>query len=237
MQIGSGSFTPQSSFSTIPNTGAIPNTPHVFPVAPKSMVFVLGRDPAITAKLREAALNVVELAQVRDIRIQLNVNTPTCVVIDVDMAPNETRQTILQLWRLAIGLPVIAISHDTSSANVRRALRNGAADFCAKTFDGERIEDVVDRVLESDRTGNPSPMEVRRRIACLTEREKEVIENCLQGTVTKVIAKHLEVTYQTIDKHRKKALRKMGVGSMVELSNVLYRTQLATLGCDYEFTS
>ncbi len=232
-----GTYATHSTFSNLTQTGVIPNSPHVFPAAPKSKVFVLSRDSTVAHKLKSASFAVVELASLRDIRIQLSVNTPSCVVYDIDIAPNDTKQAIEHLWRLAIGIPVIAISNDNSCGNVRNAMRCGASEFCSKSFDGERLEDVVERALDRDRNGNPSPMEVRRRIASLTEREKEVIENCLQGTVTKVIAKHLDVTYQTIDKHRKKALRKLGVGSMVELSNMLFRTTLTSLGCDYEFNA
>ncbi len=43
----------------------------------------------------------------------------------------------------------------------------------------------------------------------------------VEGQNTKVIAKQLGVSYQTIDKHRNRALKKMDVNSLIDLARVL----------------
>lgn len=72
-----------------------------------------------------------------------------------------------------------------------------------------------------DSTGDHSPCHLRSRLGTLTERELEVLKLFVAGQNTKVIAKQLGVSYQTIDKHRNRGLKKMHVNSLIELARVL----------------
>lgn len=224
----------QTSYTPIA-TGLLPNAPHIFPQSVKKYVYVIDSDAGIADTLSRNGYEVISLASPRELSFQLQSNAALCLVLNLDSPELNANELLDNLRKIAIGLQVIAVTSDSTPTTAREALRGGASDLCVGPVSAEKLSECADQALIRDQQGEPSPMEVRTRLATLTEREREVVEHCLQGTITKVIAKYLDVTYQTIDKHRKKALRKMGAGSMVELSNLLNRTTLYSLGCNYEF--
>lgn len=203
--------------------------------SPGSQVYILRDDPNAAATLEGFCDSVVRLSDPSEIRLHLACGSLSCLVLNADRLSDELKPVCQRVHQMAIGLPIVALTTDQSSANIRRILRSGAFDCCPIEIGYQQLATSVSAAIEADGTGDPSPNDVRNRIASLTDREREVVEECLKGVMTKVIAKHLEVTYQTIDKHRKKALRKMEVGSMVELANLLSHTASAQFGYAYTF--
>lgn len=222
------SFPPRPTISQRPMSAPL-NVPR------QSRVYVLQLEPNATSTLDGVCDSVVPLNDHSDLRLHLDCESATCLVLNADRLADGLGLICRQIRQFAIGLPVVALTADHSIPNVRRVLRCGVFDCCPIEVGYQQLTQSVSAAIAADGTGDPAPSEVRNRIASLTEREREVVEECLGGVMTKVIAKHLEVTYQTIDKHRKKALRKMGVGSMVELANLLSHTASAQFGFTYTF--
>lgn len=209
--------------------------PHLLPPESKTLVLVSETLTETRQILSESGYNVQEVQHPRDISACLQGNLAVCWLVDLDTLNGRLGDLLERVWTFAIGLQVIAISSDPSSSAICQAIRSGATDYCTRPFSHQQLSEAVDRAFARDTGGSPSPMVVRSRLAKLTDREREVVDCCLKGINTKVIAKQLDVTYQTIDKHRKKALRKMEIGSMVELAVLLHQTTLTAMGCRYSF--
>lgn len=159
-----------------------------------------------------------------------------CLVVDFDGLKNELSGSIRRLHKIAFGFPVVAISEDMSIANILAAIRDGASDFCPKPVNLAELAASIREACRRDREGNDSPLAVRAKLARLTKRERQVVGHCLHGLSTKAIARELNVTYQTVDKHRKRTLRKMEVVSIVGLANLLNRATLNGLGSERSCT-
>ena len=62
---------------------------------------------------------------------------------------------------------------------------------------------------------------VRRRLAELTERERDVMQCVIDGLANKLIADQLNISVRTVEVHRARVFEKMDVKSAVELANLL----------------
>jgi len=65
---------------------------------------------------------------------------------------------------------------------------------------------------------------VRKRLAELTERERDVMRLVVEGRPNKLIADALGISVRTVEVHRARVFEKMDVKSAVELTNLLRET-------------
>lgn len=200
-----------TSFSTI-------TTPMV-PPAPiqQAMVFSLETNGEIAAILSPTTTHTQPIQDVLEVHRFIQSKVSGVVLINADSLTQPLDECLEQLWDSVIGFPAIVVSNNRSPKFIYDLCRAGVSGCIGKPCSAPDLEKVIARVLLADCSGNPSPCELRSRIIELTNREREVLRHCLQGTPTKTIAKLLGVTFQTIDKHRARSLRKMGVGSVLEL--------------------
>ncbi|WGM30709.1 MEDS domain-containing protein [Brevundimonas sp. NIBR11] len=77
-------------------------------------------------------------------------------------------------------------------------------------------------VIESHLTdGNAEALEAASRVASLSPREHQVLLLVAGGTTTKAIAFDLDLSIRTIEVHRERAIRRLGVRTMVEAVRLL----------------
>lgn len=168
--------------------------------------------------------------------------TGGCLLVDFDHdrdALVSSLQEAFDAWNL---LSVVACSRFDSGALAMEAARAGCVEFAslddeAKSTTSEtsssrvgpsqgvttHLYKAIQRACQHDIDGNDSPRNFRADWATLTGREKESLRHFVSGMNTKVIAKQLSISYQTVDKHRNRALRKMNCGSLVDFASRLYR--------------
>lgn len=76
---------------------------------------------------------------------------------------------------------------------------------CANEFD-----DAVLRLRDQQR-------EAKRMLACLTKREREVMQLVASGLPNKNVARQLQLSVKTVEKHRGRLMKKLRLHSMSEL--------------------
>ena len=109
------------------------------------------------------------------------------------------------------------------------AVKNGAWDFLEKPFQNNVLVDRVEKAISSALQVKSEQQGFQRlRVAFehLSSREKEVLQELLQGHYNKNIADHLGITPRTVEFHRANIFEKMGVTSAVELAHQLGRAGL-----------
>ncbi len=148
-------------------------------------------------------------------------DVPCCVLVDFDFDPTELARQLEDRRGRWMPLSCVACSSDTSVQNIVHAMRVGCVDFVPKPIQTDTLLAACAYACRIDASGEHSPRQFRSRVATLTEREIEVLKLFLDGRNTKTIAKQLGVTYQTIDKHRNRALKKMHSHSLIDLARVL----------------
>jgi two-component system, LuxR family, response regulator FixJ len=143
-----------------------------------------------------------------------------CLLLDVQM-PRMTgvelqQQLNVRGWRI----PVIFITgHGTVSMAVA-AIKAGAFDFVEKPLREEALLDCIERALNWNDAVHEERLEraqLRALAALLTERECEVLDLVAAGEPNKVIARHLGISFRTVELHRAHIIEKLQARSLSDL--------------------
>lgn len=101
-----------------------------------------------------------------------------------------------------------------------KAMRQGAVTFLAKPIHDEDLLGAITEGLEAHRhllAGSLLADEIRRRIASLSNRERETMAWVIAGVLNKQIAHELGIAERTVKFHRSRVMEKMGVVSVADL--------------------
>jgi two-component system response regulator DctR len=187
-------------------------------------VFIVDDDAAVRDSIKELVESVGLQAEGYDSALAFldafESQRPGCLVLDVRMA--EMSGLVLQerLNELEAGIPVILLTGHGDVPMAVQAMRSGAVDFIQKPYREQALLDSINAALARDAAARHLSSTVddsERRLATLTDREREVLGQILSGLTSKEIARELAVSPRTVDAHRKNLLRKLGTGSVKEL--------------------
>jgi len=172
--------------------------------------------------LAGAGMQVASFASAGELLSAGNLASATVLLLDVKM-PGMSGLDLQDLLRhRRVDLPVVFMSGSSDLALAVTAMRNGAADFIEKPFQGalliERLRRAVDRHAHHMATpdGLADPL-VQARFETLTPREREVFELLVTGMSSKLIARELGGSFRTIEIHRAQVMRKMTARHLPEL--------------------
>lgn len=153
--------------------------------------------------------------------------SPAVVLLDIRMEPISGLATFEVLRELSCPWPVLFLTGHGDVGMAVAAVKKGAWDFLEKPFQDNELVDRVEAALltvQSEET--PLAQRLRQALASLSAREREVLDELLQGHYNKNIADHLGITPRTVEFHRANIFEKMGVGSAVELAHHMGRFHL-----------
>jgi two-component system response regulator DctR len=118
-------------------------------------------------------------------------------------------------------LPVVVLTGHGDVPVAVQSLKKGAVDFLEKPFDPPTLVERVQAGLELEARRQLAATATRaaeERLASLSPREREVMDNMLEGLLNKQIADDLGIAMRTVEVHRARILEKFGVRSAVELA-------------------
>lgn len=146
-----------------------------------------------------------------------------CLVTDLVMPQIDGLALQQKLVERNVRMPVIFVTGQGQVAQAVEAMKLGAVDFLEKPLDVAKLRDVVRRAIDRDlsaRDTQISDAAVTQRMQLLTRREREVMDLLVEARSTKEIASHLGINLKTVFVHRARVMEKMGVESLVELSQL-----------------
>lgn len=151
---------------------------------------------------------------------------PSCLLLDVRMPGLSGLALFERLVERGLTelLPVIFLTGHGDVPTAVAAVKRGAFDFVEKPFSDNALVDRALQALEHSRLAIERRQARRglgRRVAELTEREREVMQLVIQGLPNKLIADQLDISVRTVEVHRARLFDKMQVRSAVELANLL----------------
>lgn len=149
-----------------------------------------------------------------------------CVVLDVRMDGMSGVEVHDQLLARGCRMPVLFLTGHGDVPLAVAALKKGAFDFAEKPFnDNQLVNRVIEAMAldEARRQQRAAEEGLSARLAQLTQREREVMDQVAAGKQNKEIAGALEVAVRTVEVHRARVFQKMGVKSAVELALLLGR--------------
>ena len=188
-------------------------------------VHLVDDDPAFLAAmsrfLRSAGFLVVACDSAADLLSQVSAQTRGCVVADLDMPGVSGLELQALLANSDIALPVVFLTGHGDIPSSVRAMREGAVDFLEKLAPREELLAAIARALARDAQMHAERIrlaERRRRLAALTEREREVFALVVRGKMNKQIAAMLGIHERTVKLHRTAITGKLGVHAVARLA-------------------
>jgi FixJ family two-component response regulator len=190
-------------------------------------VFLVDDDPSVlkglARLLRSAKLNAVAFASAQEFLDKHDPHAAGCLVLDVAMPGFDGLQLQQALIRKGSEMPIIFLTGHGDIPMGVRAMKGGAIDFLTKPVNDEELLRAIHLAIEADRVRRQSRAErddIRRRLATLTPREREVLDQVIAGKLNKQIAADLGAAEKTIKIHRGRVMEKMQAQSVVELVRI-----------------
>lgn len=143
-----------------------------------------------------------------------------CLILDVRMGGMSGLDLQRELNDRGISLPVIIVTGHSDVPMAVQAMRLGAFDLVEKPYSDqlllERIREALDRDASVQRESEELST-VKKNLATLSPREREVMELVVAGYLNKQIAAKLELSIKTIEVHRSRVMQKMEARSLAAL--------------------
>jgi FixJ family two-component response regulator len=155
---------------------------------------------------------------------QFNPQRSGCLVLDVRMKGMSGLDLQERLSKEAIYPPIIVITGHGDVPMAVRAVKAGAIDFIEKPFNDQVLLDSIHRAIEQDaqRRGKAMQLaEIENRLARLTPREREILNQVVSGKRNKTIAYDLNISQSTVEAHRSKVMEKMQARSLSDLMRMM----------------
>ena len=145
---------------------------------------------------------------------------PGCLVVDLNMPGMSGLDLQQYLKEHGVLLPVVFLSGRADVPKAVKAVREGAIDFIEKPFDYRRVVALVEDCIKRDaeaRAKHERRHACSKRLALLTQREREVLELVVAGRMNREIAEKLDISIKTVEAHRARIMEKLEVNSVAEL--------------------
>ena len=117
-------------------------------------------------------------------------------------------------------LPVVMIGGFVEVSTAVRAIRKGALDVIEKPFRPENLMSVIDKACRKKRQ-NSAPPQVNQAkpilFDTLTTRQMQVLKQLIEGRQNKNIAFNLGISVRTVEVHRARMMKHLGVKNLTEL--------------------
>ncbi len=187
----------------------------------QGIVHVIDDDDALreslTFLLRTAQIDVRPYASAQTFLEALPDPSLNCIISDVRMPDMSGIDLLRRLKELRITVPVIVITGHGDVALAVEAMKIGAVDFLEKPFDDEVLLASVQSALRrhgSQARRDSERAEIGARLAALSPRERDVLDELVAGRANKQIAFDLGISPRTVEIYRANLMNKMQAGSL-----------------------
>jgi len=131
------------------------------------------------------------------------------LIIDVNLPRMDGMELLRHVKRLRPSLPVLMVTGYGEIPLAVEAIKDGAADFIEKPLERTAFLQAVELALGTGTDPLTGKM--------LTKVEKRVLGFILEGKTNREIADTLHRSIRTIEDHRARIMRKLGVDNVVDL--------------------
>ena len=191
---------------------------------PDKTLFVVDDDVGVRQglrfMLRAAGYSVEAFPSARSFLEDYHPRRGGCLLLDIQMpqiSGLELQQTLnVRGWRI----PVIFITGHGTVLLAIAAMKAGAFDFIEKPLREDALVESIERALRWNDKAYEERLEratLQTRAASLTPREREVFELVAAGEPNKAIARHLGISFRTVELHRAHIIEKLQARSLSDL--------------------
>lgn len=198
---------------------------------PRGLVHILDDDAAV----RNALGRMLKIAGYRVMLYEtpfallaaLPTIEPGCLLLDVRM-PGIDGLSLQPMLR-ETDLALILMTGQGDIGMAVRAIQAGAVDFLEKPFNDALLIAALDRGFSTlaPMSSTILPAEAAQRIATLSGREREVLALLAAGNSNKHIARALGISSRTVEVHRARMLRHLGIAHLAGAIRLQVLAELA----------
>jgi FixJ family two-component response regulator len=193
-------------------------------VSDQPVIFVVDDDDqarkAVMALIGAMGVETLGYASAEDFLAHYQGRRPACLVTDVRMLGMSGLELQEELRRRGATMPVIVLTAFASTPATVRAMKNGAVTMLEKPCRDDELWEAVRDGLAAERqtlAANVTRDDLRRRLATLSGKERDVLQYITAGDANKVVARKMGVSVRTVEIYRRGVFQKMGADSLAEL--------------------
>ncbi|OAO04581.1 DNA-binding response regulator [Sphingomonadales bacterium EhC05] len=142
-----------------------------------------------------------------------------CVLLDIRMPEMNGLEVQQHMVKEGIDMPVVILTGHGDVEVAVQAMRAGAINFLEKPYEKEALlaamEEAFQRI-ENSELKEMACSEATVRLACLTGRERDVLDGLMTGYPNKTIAFDLGISPRTVEIYRANMMEKLRVRSLAE---------------------
>ncbi len=146
-----------------------------------------------------------------------------CVLVDLRMPGMNGLELHQEMLHLGLAAPVIMITGHGDITLAVQGMRGGLFDFLEKPFDDEHLLASIKRALAEGarRSGNDAQSRAANGLVqSLTQRERDVLLELVQGKSNKLIGHALDISPRTVETHRARLQEKLGARGLSDLVRI-----------------
>ncbi len=195
---------------------------------PERTVYIVDDDisflRSLSRLLRASGFHVVAHTSATEFLSMVEPGMRGCLVTDLMMPGMDGMALQAALQKAGSTLPMLFLTGHGDIPTTVQAMRRGAEDFLTKHAPKAELIAAVNRALARDEQAQAErehQESLRRPFALLTEREREVLRQVVQGKLNKQIAADLGIHERTVKLHRTSITTKLQVHSVAELTRMV----------------
>jgi two-component system response regulator FixJ len=180
---------------------------------------------SLSLLLKTFGLSSRPFASAEDFLAELTELRPGCVVVDVRMPSKDGISMLADMASAGIYWPAIVISGHAEVKVAVRAMKLGAIEFLEKPFSEEDLLVALERgfgLLARTSGEDDFARAAQLKIGKLTPRERLVLDGVVAGLSNKEMAARAGISTRTVEMHRTRMMRRVGVTSLPQLMEVAY---------------
>lgn len=178
---------------------------------------------------------VSEAADLSTVMQKVHHHAPHVLVLDLQMANGSSIETIRTLRERIPGTEIVVLTMDISPAFAQAALTAGAVGFVLKDQSDSELPAAIRAAASGGEYVSPqviSGLDGLRRAVYgdgLSPRETEILRLIALGHTSAEIARTLHISIRTVEAHRYRIHRKLGLKTRAELVQYALRRGLLQL--------
>ena len=204
--------------------------------APRPLVAVVDDEPdvceAIAMTLKSAGFRTAVFTDPAAFLEHAHRLEAACILLDVRMPRVSGLEVQRELTSRGIDTPVVFVSGHGDIPMAVTAVRAGALQFLEKPFQAQALVAAVrESAAEARRRrrARAAAQKLRARVAAMSLREQQVAEAVATGKSAEEIGRQLGLSRRTVEMHKLRAMRRLGVGSSTAMTRLIVEARAAGL--------
>ncbi|MCA9136414.1 MAG: response regulator transcription factor [Planctomycetales bacterium] len=195
-------------------------------------VFLVDPDPRFALVVDRIAaqmkINFKQFSTAEDFLAAYTSGTPGCIILEFRLLGISGIELQSRLATDPVGLPLIFATAAAELPFVVHVMQHGAISVLEKPVSELALWDAVQQAIARNqrvRRIDAKHSGVRKRLARLTQKERQVLELIVQGNANKTIARTLRLSIRTVETRRHHIFRKTGTQSVAELVRLVIQSE------------